>query len=65
MRLPRLGSISASWARQYLPEKANEYVGKKQEQAQDAHEAIRPTSVKFTPDSIRDISRTNSIGCTS
>ncbi len=38
---------------QYLPAKPNEYVGKKQVQAQDAHEAIRPTSVKFTPDSIR------------
>jgi len=37
----------------YLPETPNEYVGKKQAQAQDAHEAIRPTSVKFTPDSIR------------
>ncbi len=38
---------------QYLPEKANEYAGKKQAQAQDAHEAIRPTRVDFTPDSIR------------
>ena len=38
---------------QYLPGKPNEYAGKKQAQAQDAHEAIRPTSVKFTPDSIR------------
>jgi DNA topoisomerase I len=37
----------------YLPAKANEYVGKKQVQAQDAHEAIRPTNVKFTPESIR------------
>jgi len=37
----------------YLPEKPNSYAGKKQEQAQDAHEAIRPTSVTFTPDSIR------------
>src|SRR3984885_13364593 len=37
----------------YLPAAANEYVGKKQAQAQDAHEAIRPTNVKFTPDSIR------------
>ena len=36
----------------YLPSSANEYVGKKQAQAQDAHEAIRPTNVKFTPDSI-------------
>ena len=39
--------------KQYLPEKANEYAGKKQEQAQDAHEAIRPTRVDFTPDAIR------------
>ena len=35
----------------YLPEKANEFKGKKD--AQDAHEAIRPTSVSFTPESIR------------
>jgi DNA topoisomerase-1 len=35
-----------------LPEKAVEYtVGKK---AQDAHEAIRPTYVSYTPDSIKD-----------
>jgi DNA topoisomerase-1 len=37
----------------YLPSSPNEYAGKKQAQAQDAHEAIRPTNVKFTPDSIR------------
>ncbi|QHS51862.1 type I DNA topoisomerase [Edaphobacter sp. 12200R-103] len=37
----------------YLPTKPNEFAGKKQAQAQDAHEAIRPTSVRFTPDSIR------------
>ena len=35
----------------YLPEKANEYKGKKD--AQDAHEAIRPTNVAYTPVSIR------------
>jgi DNA topoisomerase-1 len=38
---------------QYLPANPNEYAGKKQAQAQDAHEAIRPTNVSFTPDSIR------------
>ncbi|GAC1422277.1 MAG: type I DNA topoisomerase [Acidobacteriaceae bacterium] len=38
---------------QYLPAKPNEYAGKKQAQAQDAHEAIRPTNVTFTPESIR------------
>jgi DNA topoisomerase I len=35
----------------YLPETANDYKSKKD--AQDAHEAIRPTSVAFTPESIR------------
>ncbi|HEY0264602.1 MAG TPA: type I DNA topoisomerase [Granulicella sp.] len=44
-----IGKLGAA----YLPGKPNEYVGKKQVQAQDAHEAIRPTSVKFTPESIR------------
>ncbi len=39
--------------KQYLPATPNEYAGKKQEQAQDAHEAIRPTNVAYTPDSIR------------
>src|SRR6185312_2839215 len=37
----------------YLPSTPNEYAGKKQADAQDAHEAIRPTNVDFTPDSIR------------
>ena len=35
----------------YLPEQAVDYKGKKD--AQDAHEAIRPTHVEYTPDSIR------------
>jgi DNA topoisomerase-1 len=35
----------------YLQPKAIDYKGKKD--AQDAHEAIRPTNVEFTPDSIR------------
>jgi DNA topoisomerase I len=38
---------------QYLPATPNDYAGKKQAQAQDAHEAIRPTNVSFTPNSIR------------
>ncbi|HEY6375404.1 MAG TPA: type I DNA topoisomerase, partial [Edaphobacter sp.] len=36
---------------QYLPAKQNEYKSKKD--AQDAHEAIRPTSVAYTPEGIR------------
>src|SRR5882757_4435352 len=39
--------------KQYLPASPNEYAGKKQAQAQDAHEAIRPTNVAYTPNSIR------------
>ena len=35
----------------YLPEQPIEYKGKND--AQDAHEAIRPTHVEYTPDSIR------------
>jgi len=35
----------------YLPEKENTYKSKKD--AQDAHEAIRPTHVSFTPDEIK------------
>ena len=35
----------------YLPAKLNEFKGKKD--AQDAHEAIRPTHVAYTPESIR------------
>jgi DNA topoisomerase I len=44
-----IGKLGAN----YLPATPNEYAGKKQVEAQDAHEAIRPTSVKYTPDSIR------------
>jgi DNA topoisomerase-1 len=43
----------ARLGKDYLPAKPNEYLGKKQAQAQDAHEAIRPTRVDFTPESIR------------
>ncbi len=35
----------------YLPEKANVYKSKKD--AQEAHEAIRPTSVGYVPDEVR------------
>ena len=43
------GSASNS-ARKYLPETPNVYKGKKD--AQDAHEAIRPTDASRTPESI-------------
>src|SRR6185437_15056576 len=40
--------IGNKFGREYLPEKANEYKTKKA--AQDAHEAIRPTSAMRTPE---------------
>ncbi|HEX3966861.1 MAG TPA: type I DNA topoisomerase, partial [Edaphobacter sp.] len=44
-----IGKLGAA----YLPASPNQYAGKKQVEAQDAHEAIRPTSVAYTPQSIR------------
>jgi DNA topoisomerase I len=42
--------ISAQYGAAYLPEKAVHYRSKKE--AQDAHEAIRPTDVSRTPDAV-------------
>jgi len=42
--------ISKTLGSKYLPEKPNEYKGKKE--AQDAHEAIRPTDASRTPESV-------------
>ena len=44
--------IPAKFGPEYLPQEKNEYKGRKN--AQDAHEAIRPTDVTRTPDSIRN-----------
>ena len=41
----------ATLGAKYLPAKPNEFKGKKD--AQDAHEAIRPTNVAYTPESLR------------
>src|SRR6202050_1468496 len=43
--------IGSSYGQSYLPEKPNFYKSKKD--AQEAHEAIRPTDVTRTPDSVR------------
>ena len=45
------GWIEGSLGKQYMPEKAVEYKGKND--AQDAHEAIRPTHVEYTPEAIK------------
>jgi DNA topoisomerase-1 len=42
--------IGKNMGKQYLPESPNQYKGKKD--AQDAHEAIRPSDVARTPESI-------------
>ncbi|HEV8592235.1 MAG TPA: type I DNA topoisomerase [Pyrinomonadaceae bacterium] len=44
------GFIGSEYGDSYLPAKANFYKGKKD--AQDAHEAIRPTDVNRTPESL-------------
>ena len=44
--------ILEKYGAEYYPSKPNVYAGRKN--AQDAHEAIRPTYVQYTPDSIRD-----------
>lgn len=46
------GYIQQHFAPEYLPEKAQIYSTKKN--AQDAHEAIRPTNVFLTPERIKD-----------
>ena len=43
--------IPERFGEEYLPETPNEYRGRKN--AQDAHEAIRPTDVRRTPDKIK------------
>ena len=43
--------IPERFGAEYLPEEKNEFKGRKN--AQDAHEAIRPTNVRRTPDSIK------------
>ncbi len=45
--------IEGVYGRAYVPEKAREYSAKKG--AQDAHEAIRPTSVARGPEALKDV----------
>jgi DNA topoisomerase-1 len=46
--------IATKYGDDILPEKPNVYRVKKAAQAQDAHEAIRPTSLEFDPEAIKD-----------
>src|SRR5438270_7259069 len=46
--------IAAKYGDTILPDKPNVYRVKKAAQAQEAHEAIRPTSLEFDPETIKD-----------
>ena len=45
--------IKDSYGDNYLPKEPNNYSGKKAKNAQEAHEAIRPTDITRTPESIK------------
>ncbi len=45
--------VKKSYGNEYIPEKANNYSGKKAKNAQEAHEAIRPTDINRTPEIVK------------
>ncbi len=45
--------ISTNYGKQYLPATQNNYSGKKAKNAQEAHEAIRPTDIERSPSEIK------------
>ena len=53
MQLATLDFIKKTYGAEFAPTKPNVYVTKSQN-AQDAHEAIRPISLERTPDSVKD-----------
>lgn len=44
--------VLSEFGKEYLPEQGRQYTTKKS--AQDAHEAIRPTTISYTPESIKN-----------
>ena len=45
--------IKSQYGVEYLPEKSLNYSGKKAKNAQEAHEAIRPTDISRSPDTVK------------
>ena len=45
--------IESEYGKEYLPENPLNYSGKKAKNAQEAHEAIRPTDIKRSPESVK------------
>ncbi len=46
--------INEKYGEKYLPEKAKVYDQKNKKNVQDAHEAVRPTSLKYTPEFVKE-----------
>ncbi len=46
--------INEKYGGQYLPEKPKTYEQKNKKNVQDAHEAVRPTSLKYTPEFVKE-----------
>ena len=45
--------IKSTYGKEYLPDEPNNYSGKKAKNAQEAHEAIRPTNITNDPNSLK------------
>ena len=45
--------INENLGKEYLPDSPNTYTGKKAKNAQEAHEAIRPTEISRSPDDVK------------
>ncbi len=46
--------INEKYGEKYLPEKPKTYEQKNKKNVQDAHEAVRPTSLKYTPEFVKE-----------
>jgi len=53
--------IKNSYGENYLPEEPKNYSGKKAKNAQEAHEAIRPTDITRTPESMKKFLSTDQL----
>ena len=53
--------IKQNYGNNYLPDTPNNYSGKKAKNAQEAHEAIRPTDISRTPDKMKKFLSTDQI----
>ena len=52
-------AIEEAYGKKYLPNNPINYSGKKAKNAQEAHEAIRPTEIERNPESLKKYLSTN------